>query len=98
MENKNSSKSPIQIIHFNDVYEVRGDSNKEVCGGADRFCSLVKSFKEKNPLVLFSGDLWNPSKLSAIFKGEHLVDVINTIGLDAAALGNHDLVILSTYS
>lgn len=89
---KSGEKQPIHIVHFNDVYEVRENEKKEVCGGADRFATLVHSFKDKNPLVLFSGDLWNPSKLSAIFKGEHIVDVVNTIGIDAAGLGNHDLV------
>ena len=41
---------------------------------------------------MFSGDLWSPSKLTSVFKGEHLVDIMNALKVDAAALGNHDLV------
>lgn len=61
MNNTEPKKGVLNIVHFNDVYEVR-ESDKHVCGGAPRFVSLVHSFKDKNPLVLFSGDLWNPSK------------------------------------
>jgi 2',3'-cyclic-nucleotide 2'-phosphodiesterase (5'-nucleotidase family) len=57
----NSNK--LNIIHYNDVYELRGTDQPGVCGGADRFCALVNKLKqEHNPLILFSGDLWNPSK------------------------------------
>lgn len=92
-----SNPKILNIIHFNDVYEVRENPSKKVCGGAARFVSLINSLKKKdgedlNPLILFSGDLWNPSKLSAIFKGEHLLEIINSIGIHASALGNHDLV------
>jgi hypothetical protein len=53
----------LNIIHYNDVYELRGTGQPGVCGGADRFCALVNKLrKEYDPLVLFSGDLWNPSK------------------------------------
>ena len=89
---QSTDKQPIHIVHFNDVYEVRENEKSHVCGGADRFKTLVDQFQDKNPLVLFSGDLWNPSKLSAIYKGEHIVEVVNKIGIDAAGLGNHDLV------
>lgn len=80
------------IIHYNDVYELRG-SDKELCGGADRFCHLVNKLREQhNALVLFSGDLWNPSKLSMTMKGEQMIKVVNYIQTKAACVGNHDLV------
>lgn len=98
---KNCSKPnhPLTIIHFNDAYEIK-DRDGEICGGAARFCSLIESYKHLNPVVLFSGDLWNPSKcnllnnpkVSAIFKGEQLVVPINKMNITAAGLGNHDLV------
>lgn len=81
----------LSIIHYNDVYELRG-TNKEVCGGADRFCKLVNDIrKEHDSLVFFSGDLWNPSKLSMTKKGEQMVRVVNYIDTRAACVGNHDL-------
>ena len=78
------------ILHFNDVYDI-DEKNSEVCGGVARFDTLVKSFKEENPILLFSGDLWSPSKLSTIYKGEQIVKPINTFGVKAACIGNHDL-------
>ena len=87
-----SKPKTLSIIHYNDVYELRG-TEKEICGGADRFCQLVNELREKhNSLVFFSGDLWNPSKLSMTMKGEQMVKVVNYIDTKAACVGNHDLV------
>ena len=81
------------IIHYNDVYELRG-TEKDLCGGADRFCYLVNEVKKKHDaIVLFSGDLWNPSKLGATMKGEQMVKAVNKIDTKAACVGNHDLVL-----
>lgn len=55
------SKEVLTIIHFNDAYEIK-ETDEENCGGAPRFCTLIESYKNLNPVVLFSGDLWNPSK------------------------------------
>lgn len=83
----------LTIIHYNDVYELRG-TDKDVCGGADRFCQIVNQLRLKhNALVLFSGDLWNPSKLSTTMKGDQMVKVVNYIDTKAACVGNHDLVL-----
>lgn len=82
----------LNLIHYNDVYELRGN-DKEICGGADRFCTLLTEIRDKHDaLVLFSGDLFNPSKLSATYKGEQMVKIVNKIKTAASCLGNHDLV------
>jgi 5'-nucleotidase len=82
---------PLTIIHYNDVYELRG-TTAELCGGADRFVALVREFKKKEEvLVLFSGDLWNPSKLGVTKKGTQMVSVVNMVETKAACIGNHDL-------
>lgn len=82
----------LNLIHYNDVYELRGN-DKEICGGADRFCTLLSEVREQhNALVLFSGDLFNPSKLSATYRGEQMVKIVNKIKTAASCLGNHDLV------
>ena len=49
------------ILHFNDVYEI-GEKSIHLCGGVARFHTLVKSFQQEEPALLFSGDLWSPSK------------------------------------
>lgn len=55
------------LLHFNDVYEIRENSKSTICGGVSRFDTLVKQYPDA--IVLFSGDLWNPSKLSTEFRG-----------------------------
>lgn len=49
------------ILHFNDVYNVEPRASPEPVGGAARFCTAIKSFQHLSPLVLFSGDVFNPS-------------------------------------
>ncbi|KAI0012584.1 Metallo-dependent phosphatase [Xylariaceae sp. FL0662B] len=87
----------LRILHYNDVYHV-DSSSSEPMGGAARFMTLIKhyeedeKFKEQPDLItLFSGDAFNPSLESSVTKGEHMVPMLNNIGTDVAALGNHDL-------
>ncbi|XDG03813.1 hypothetical protein ABKA04_003428 [Annulohypoxylon sp. FPYF3050] len=87
----------IRIVHYNDVYHV-DQSSSEPVGGASRFMTLIKHYEEDakfkgqpNLVTLFSGDAFNPSLESSVTKGDHMVPLLNNIGTDAAALGNHDL-------
>ena len=41
-------------------------------------------------LILSGGDLWTGPAVSAVTHGEAMVDVMNTLGYSAAAIGNHD--------
>lgn len=50
----------ISIIHFNDVYNVE-EQSREPLGGAARFKTALKSFSDRQPLILFSGDILAPS-------------------------------------
>lgn len=50
----------LTILHFNDVYNIEAQKI-EPAGGAARMAHYVKSLKEDNPLVLFSGDALSPS-------------------------------------
>lgn len=94
-----SSPPDLRLIHFNDVYHL-DPSSAEPQGGAARFVSLVRSYaSSSNPqyanqpdlITLFSGDAFNPSLESSITKGSHMVPILNAIGTDVAAVGNHDL-------
>ncbi|KAI1501320.1 flagellar associated protein [Biscogniauxia marginata] len=87
----------LRFLHYNDVYHVDSSSSEPV-GGAARFMSLVNHYREGDEfkgqpglLTFFSGDAFNPSLESSITKGDHMVPLLNNIGTDAAALGNHDL-------
>lgn len=51
----------LNIIHFNDIYNVEPNSAREPVGGAARFLTAIKSFDHLNPLILFSGDAFSPS-------------------------------------
>ena len=45
----------------------------------------------KYPLTLFSGDAFSPALLSSEFDGENMVKPLQSLGIDLACLGNHDL-------
>eukprot|EP01012_Entosiphon_sulcatum_P008574 TRINITY_DN146_c0_g1_i3.p1 TRINITY_DN146_c0_g1~~TRINITY_DN146_c0_g1_i3.p1 ORF type:complete len:611 (-),score=130.21 TRINITY_DN146_c0_g1_i3:160-1992(-) len=79
----------ITIIHFNDVYNIEPRTQEPV-GGAARFVTMVKSFANRKPLVLFSGDAFNPSIMSTITKGKQMPPVLNAIGPEVSTVGNHD--------
>ena len=53
----------LNIIHFNDCYNIEGGSTNVQHGGAARFISLVEDLLEqkKPSLVFFSGDAISPS-------------------------------------
>ena len=62
-ENKNKLKDAkkINIIHFNDVYNVESSKIEPVAGAA-RFATAVEKLREQGPtLLVFSGDAISPS-------------------------------------
>lgn len=66
----------LELIHFNDVYHV-SPSKDEPVGGASRFVSkinqlLTESTAQDKPMVLFSGDAFNPSLEGTITRGAHV--------------------------
>ena len=73
----------ITLLHFNDCRDVE-PRDTEPAGGAARFLTAVNSQKENNPLVLFSGNIFSPSKsrprvcrniiltVDCLFPSEHL--------------------------
>ena len=64
-------------------------SDREPVGGAARFVTLIKNIKsaaaasgKPDPIVIFSGDAFNPSLLSTVTKGKHMVPCLNNIKVD----------------
>ena len=41
-------------------------------------------------LILSGGDMWTGHALSTVWEGESMTDIMNAMGYDAAAIGNHD--------
>ncbi|OWZ73671.1 hypothetical protein AYX14_00816 [Cryptococcus neoformans] len=44
----------------------------------------------KEGLVLFAGDVFNPSVESSVTRGSHMVPIMNALKVDYACVGNHD--------
>lgn len=77
------------ILHFNDVYEIDARA-RDPCGGVARFIAKLATYRDAEPLVLFSGDFLAPSLLSTTTEGAHMVHFFNRMHIGAACLGNHD--------
>ena len=70
-----------------------GDGQKVVIGGAPFFASYIRALRESNPhpvVWIDAGDLFQGSMESNRFEGAPVVKLFNHLGLDAAALGNHE--------
>ena len=63
-------------------------------GGAAGMMGLWKNndgYTEDGPfLVLSGGDMWTGPAISTWTRGESMIDVMNDMGYDAAAIGNHE--------
>lgn len=78
------------VIHTNDFH---GHIRQEVeYAGAARIAALVKQTRVHHDgvLVLDAGDSISGTPVSTLFKGAPIFEVMNMIGYDAGALGNHE--------
>ena len=78
----------VSLFHLNDIYNAEKSS---------RFVHRWKLAQQdeidkgRSCLSFFSGDAWSPSIMTTIVRGKQMVPVLNSMNLDAACLGNHDL-------
>ncbi|ORZ07202.1 Metallo-dependent phosphatase-like protein [Absidia repens] len=82
----------LDILHFNDVYNV-APAKEDPVGGASRFATAIQQTRDQlphPPLVVFSGDAFNPSLEGSVTRGSHMTQVLNQVGIDVACVGNHD--------
>jgi 5'-nucleotidase / UDP-sugar diphosphatase len=79
----------ISFLHTNDVYEI---APQEAGGGFAPLMTVLKRERAAaaHSITTFGGDVFSPSILSGITKGEHMVALMNAIGIDVAVLGNHE--------
>lgn len=96
VEDLATSSKRLNIVHFNDVYNIESRETEPV-GGAARFVTVIEdlinksSADESTPtLVLFSGDAISPSSISMLVKGKQMIEILNECHLACACLGNHD--------
>ena len=79
----------LKIVHFNDLDRMEEGDGK---GGVARLATVVEQVRAGNPhvLVTHGGDSISPSLLSGFDQGAHMIDLFNSIGIDAMAVGNHE--------
>ncbi|TQV68160.1 bifunctional metallophosphatase/5'-nucleotidase [Exilibacterium tricleocarpae] len=90
----------LQLLHFADV-----DGGRGIINNATRFSAIVDKFRDQydNTLLLSSGDNWIPGPEYNVASDAALADVLgvtgtgrahvaylNALGVQAAALGNHE--------
>ena len=82
----------IVILYTNDEHGWM--ETNENSGGAAGLMGLWRQqegYSENGPyLILSGGDMWTGPAISTWFKGESMVDVMNGMQYDAAAIGNHE--------
>lgn len=85
------------FLQINDVYEIAPlEGGKK--GGMARVATLKKQLLKENApvLTILSGDFLNPSVIGTLkyqgkrIKGEHMIDVMNHLGVDLVTFGNHE--------
>lgn len=85
------------IVQLNDIYEI-GAVESGRRGGMARVATLRKKLLQENPqtVVILSGDFISPSAMGAtkvdgkLVGGAHMIEVMNTIGVDYVTIGNHE--------
>lgn len=91
----------ITLVHLNDVYELAPlESGNTSEGGLARVATLVENLEKESPhtYLMLAGDLISPSALGHAkinadgekLAGEQMIDVMNAVGLDYMAFGNHE--------
>lgn len=92
-----SAPPALTLVHFNDVYEIGPVEGGRV-GGLARVATVINDLRRTQSPVLttLGGDYLSPSALATArvdgepIAGRQMVDVLNTLGLEYATLGNHE--------
>ncbi len=82
----------LTILYTNDEHGWISETTES--GGAAKLMGLWRDnegYSEDGPfLVLSGGDNWTGQAISTWFQGESVVETMNAMGYDAAAIGNHE--------
>jgi len=90
-----SSQEKIKKLHIFYTNDEHGwlEPNEDY-GGAPGLFKQWEAKKAANPnsyfLTLSGGDMWTGPAISTWFKGKPMVEVMNAMGYDACAIGNHE--------
>ncbi len=89
----------LTILHVNDLhgrlfpYVERAIDPAKPMGGAAYLAAMIEGERARNPkgaILLSAGDMFQGTPVSNLFRGRPVVDIMNRIGFDAMALGNHE--------
>lgn len=86
----------VDIIQFNDVYNLDPTTEENPIGGAARFATVLARLratlgkKGRTPLLVFCGDFVGPSLMSSVTHGAHLIEAFNKLNVDFGTFGNHE--------
>lgn len=89
--NTDANTKKITILHTNDSHGRAIEGEFDGMGFA-KLSTLVKQYESKNPntLLLDAGDTLHGTTFATLSKGESIVNVMNKVGYDGMAAGNHD--------
>lgn len=89
----------LKIIHMNDLHGHlnpvvdKTTSPASTNGGAAYFGAMILREKAANPqgaILLSAGDMFQGTPISNVFRGKPVTEIMNYLGFDAMALGNHE--------
>jgi len=93
-EDVNETKT-ITVLHTNDIHSrvLQENSGSNARVGIARLATIYKEYQEKtngHTLLLDAGDTTHGLPFANIFRGSNIIDLMNLVGYDAMAAGNHD--------
>jgi len=93
------SEKKIKLIHIGDIHghliprpNVRSDGDGRMEGGLARMYTVIKKIRNKDSLLINTGDTVQGSAEALYTRGLALVDVVNMFKIDAFAPGNWEFV------
>jgi 2',3'-cyclic-nucleotide 2'-phosphodiesterase (5'-nucleotidase family) len=84
-----AQEAAVTIVHVNDLSRVEERGNR---GGIARVGALIARERAAGGTVIVThgGNALSPSLLSSFDQGAHMIDLLNRIGIDVMAVGNHE--------
>ena len=82
----------LTIMHTNDTHAHHLPQGRSGDGGVARQATVVKSIREEvaNSLLLDAGDRFTGTLFHKYYQGRENIQLMNALGYDAMALGNHE--------
>ncbi len=85
--------APLKVISVLSTNDIHGNIEGGAEAGAAKLAAYMEYYKSMNPLgtlILDAGDAFQGTPVSNIHRGKPLVEMMNYIGYEAMAVGNHE--------